>query len=64
MPNPWMLKIRNSVAYTGVNTKGGLIALRFCLGLIEAGYFVGSMLCSQADKLLTACTAWGSSLHE
>ncbi|MCJ1305833.1 hypothetical protein MMC08_008650 [Hypocenomyce scalaris] len=33
-----------ATAYTGVNTKGGLYALRFCLGLIEAGYFPGVLL--------------------
>ncbi|KAL1980915.1 hypothetical protein VTN96DRAFT_3335 [Rasamsonia emersonii] len=32
------------IGYTGVNTKGGLIGLRFCLGLIEAGYFPGVLL--------------------
>lgn len=29
-----------SIAYIGINDKRHLIALRFCLGLIEAGYFV------------------------
>lgn len=33
-----------STAYTGVNTKQGLIGLRFCLGLIEAGFFPGVLL--------------------
>ncbi|UNI15667.1 hypothetical protein JDV02_002178 [Purpureocillium takamizusanense] len=32
------------VAYVGVNTKAHLIALRFCLGLLEAGYFPGVLL--------------------
>ncbi|KAJ6443389.1 MFS general substrate transporter [Purpureocillium lavendulum] len=32
------------VAYVGINTKGHLIALRFCLGLLEAGYFPGVLL--------------------
>jgi hypothetical protein len=29
-----------SIAYVGISTKGHLIALRFCLGVVEAGYFV------------------------
>jgi hypothetical protein len=29
------------IGYVGVNSKRGLIGLRFALGLIEAGYFVG-----------------------
>ncbi|KAL2127173.1 hypothetical protein VTI74DRAFT_11209 [Chaetomium olivicolor] len=32
------------VAYVGINTKGQLVALRFCLGLLEAGYFPGVLL--------------------
>ncbi|GJN86627.1 MFS general substrate transporter [Purpureocillium lilacinum] len=32
------------IAYVGINTKGHLIALRFCLGLLEAGYFPGVLL--------------------
>ncbi|KIM99148.1 hypothetical protein OIDMADRAFT_181575 [Oidiodendron maius Zn] len=31
-------------AYTGVNTKSGLVGLRFVLGLVEAGYFPGVLL--------------------
>jgi MFS family permease len=31
-------------AYTGANTKGGLIGLRFVLGLVEAGFFPGVLL--------------------
>ena len=31
-------------AYVGVNSKGALVALRFCLGLIEAGFFPGVLL--------------------
>ncbi|KAH8805435.1 phthalate transporter [Xylogone sp. PMI_703] len=31
-------------AYTGVNSKGGLVGLRFVLGLVEAGYFPGVLL--------------------
>ena len=38
-----MLKSIYSTAYTGVNTKGGLVGLRFVLGLVEAGYFVSSL---------------------
>lgn len=29
------------IGYVGINSKRGLIGLRFALGLIEAGYFVG-----------------------
>lgn len=38
------------MAYVGINDKSHLIALRFCLGLIEAGYFV------RRDELLTVLT--------
>ncbi len=30
------------IAYIGVSNKAGLIALRFILGMIEAGFFVSS----------------------
>ncbi|ATY63859.1 Major facilitator superfamily general substrate transporter [Cordyceps militaris] len=32
------------IAYIGVNSKSHLIALRFCLGLVEAGFFPGVLL--------------------
>ncbi|KAJ2979018.1 hypothetical protein NQ176_g3497 [Zarea fungicola] len=32
------------IAYVGINHKSHLIALRFCLGLVEAGYFPGVLL--------------------
>ncbi|OAA69694.1 Major facilitator superfamily domain, general substrate transporter [Cordyceps fumosorosea ARSEF 2679] len=32
------------IAYVGVDTKDHLIALRFCLGLVEAGFFPGVLL--------------------
>ncbi|KAJ5963058.1 major facilitator superfamily domain-containing protein [Penicillium waksmanii] len=32
------------ICYVGVNSKKGLIGLRFCLGLIEAGFFPGVLL--------------------
>lgn len=35
------------IGYVGVNSKRGLIGLRFALGLIEAGYFVG---CQETHK--------------
>jgi hypothetical protein len=30
------------LGYLGVNSKGGLIAIRLVLGIVEAGFFVGS----------------------
>ncbi|OBT71033.1 hypothetical protein VF21_09935 [Pseudogymnoascus sp. 05NY08] len=32
------------IAYVGVNTKEALVGLRFCLGLVEAGFFPGVLL--------------------
>jgi len=32
------------IAYVGVNSKGALVALHFCLGLIEASFFPGVLL--------------------
>ncbi|QKX54712.1 uncharacterized protein TRUGW13939_01800 [Talaromyces rugulosus] len=32
------------IAYVGISTKEHLIALRFCLGVVEAGYFPGVLL--------------------
>ncbi|KFZ03326.1 hypothetical protein V502_11041 [Pseudogymnoascus sp. VKM F-4520 (FW-2644)] len=32
------------IAYVGVNSKEALIGLRFCLGLVEAGFFPGVLL--------------------
>ena len=37
------------MAYVGINSKSHLIALRFCLGLIEAGYFVRPSLFFPSD---------------
>jgi hypothetical protein len=28
------------IAYIGVNSKGALYAVRLCLGIVEAGFFV------------------------
>jgi len=33
-----------SCGYVGVNSKGALIGIRFCLGLVEAGFFPGVLL--------------------
>lgn len=33
-----------SIAVKGINNMGGMVAFRFCLGLVEAGFFPGVML--------------------
>jgi MFS family permease len=33
-----------SIGAKGIHNTGGLIAFRFCLGLLEAGFFPGVML--------------------
>jgi len=44
-PTDWAdVKGAMSTAVAGVNSFGGLIAFRFCLGLVEAGFFPGVML--------------------
>lgn len=65
MPSPEdmiLISVR-STAYTGVNTKGGLISLRFCLGLVEAGFFV-SVHTVQSWLSANDPTARSASLHE
>jgi hypothetical protein len=53
------------IGYVGVNSKRGLIGLRFALGLIEAGYFVGCQEIQTKRVLLTVLLlAWRSAVHE
>ena len=40
------------IAVKGVNNKGSMIAWRFCLGLVEAGFFPGVMLVRLIDMFV------------
>jgi MFS family permease len=44
-----------TVAFMGINSYGALVAVRFLLGCIEAGFFPGVMLCVRSRLRVPSC---------